>query len=62
MAAENPTPATGKQAAGKWLKAKGTAIGVAVGVALTATGDYLCGNSGLLGYLVGLGKQLWTLF
>lgn len=57
-----PTPTTGKQAVGKWLKAKGTAIGVAVGVALTATGDYLCGDSGLLSYLVGLGKELWTLF
>lgn len=48
---------TGKQAVGKWLKAKGTAIGVAVGVALTSLGDYLLGDSGLIPFVIGLVKQ-----
>lgn len=48
---------TGKQAVGKWLKAKGTAIGVAVGVALTSLGDYLLGDSGLIPFAIGLVKQ-----
>ena len=56
MAGENTTE-TGKQAVGKWLKAKGTAIGVAVGVALTSLGDYLLGDSGLIPFVIGLVKQ-----
>lgn len=56
MAGENTTE-TGKQAVGKWLKAKGTAIGVAVGVALTSLGDYLIGDSGLIPFAIGLVKQ-----
>lgn len=56
MAGENTTE-TGKQAVGKWLKAKGTAIGVAVGVALTSLGDYLIGDSGLVPFVIGLVKQ-----
>lgn len=56
MADENTTE-TGKQAVGKWLKAKGTAIGVAVGVALTSLGDYLIGDSGLIPFVIGLVKQ-----
>lgn len=56
MAGENTTE-TGKQAVGKWLKAKGTAIGVAVGVALTSLGDYLLGDSGLIPFVIGLAKQ-----
>ena len=61
MADENTTE-TGKQAVGKWLKAKGTAIGVAVGAALGATGDYLCGDCGLTPWIIGLGKTLWGFF
>lgn len=56
MAEENTTE-TGKQAVGKWLKAKGTAIGVAVGVALTSLGDYLLGDSSLIPFVIGLVKQ-----
>lgn len=56
MTGENTTE-TGKQAVGKWLKAKGTAIGVAVGVALTSLGDYLIGDSGLIPFVIGLVKQ-----
>ena len=56
MAGGNTTE-TGKQAVGKWLKAKGTAIGVAVGVALTSLGDYLLGDSGLIPFVIGLVKQ-----
>lgn len=56
MAGENTTE-TGKQAVGKWLKTKGTAIGVAVGVALTSLGDYLLGDSGLIPFVIGLVKQ-----
>lgn len=56
MAGENTTE-TGKQAVGKWLKAKGTAIGVTVGVALTSLGDYLIGDSGLIPFAIGLVKQ-----
>lgn len=56
MAGENTTE-TGKRAVGKWLKAKGTAIGVAVGVALTSLGDYLIGDSGLIPFVIGLVKQ-----
>lgn len=56
MAEENAQN-TGKKAIGKWLKAKGTAIGVAVGVALTSLGDYLIGDSGLIPFVIGLVKQ-----
>ena len=56
MAEENAQN-TGKRAVGKWLKAKGTAIGVAVGAALVATGDYLCGDCGLIPWIIGLVKQ-----
>lgn len=61
MADENTTE-TGKQAVGKWLKAKGTAIGVAVGVALTSLGDYLLGDSGLIPFVIGLVKQAIGVF
>lgn len=57
MAEENAQNTGGKQAVGKWLKAKGTAIGVAVGVALTSLGDYLLGDSGLIPFVIGLVKQ-----
>lgn len=57
MAEENTQNTGGKQAVGKWLKAKGTAIGVAVGVALTSLGDYLLGDSGLIPFVIGLVKQ-----
>lgn len=57
MAEENAQNTGGKQAIGKWLKAKGTAIGVAVGVALTSLGDYLLGDSGLIPFAIGLVKQ-----
>ena len=57
MAEENAQNTGGKQAIGKWLKAKGTAIGVAVGVALTSLGDYLLGDSGLIPFVIGLVKQ-----
>ena len=62
MAEENAQNTGGKQAVGKWLKAKGTAIGVAVGAALVATGDYLCGDCGLIPWIIGLGKTLWGFF
>ena len=62
MADETPTPTTGKQAVGKWLKSKGTAIGVAVGVALTSLGDYLLGDSGLIPFAIGLVKQAIAFF
>ena len=61
MADENAQN-TGKQAVGKWLKAKGTAIGVAGGAALVATGDYLCGDCGLIPWIIGLGKTFWGFF
>mgnify|MGYP004717001481 CR=1 FL=1 len=61
MADENAQD-TGKQVVGKWLKAKGTAIGVAVGAALVATGDYLCGDCGLIPWIIGLGKTFWGFF
>lgn len=62
MPDEIPTPTTGKQAVGKWLKSKGTAIGVAVGVALTSLGDYLLGDSGLISFAIGLVKQAIAFF
>lgn len=57
MANENPVAQSGKQAIGSWLKSKGTAIGVAVGVALTSLGDYLLGDTGLIAFCIGLVKQ-----
>lgn len=62
MADENPIAQTGKQAVGSWLKSKGTAIGVAVGVALTSLGDYLLGDNGLIAFCIGLVKQAIAFF
>jgi hypothetical protein len=62
MANENPVAQTGKQAIGSWLKSKGTAIGVAVGVALTSLGDYLLGDTGLIAFCIGLVKQAIAFF
>lgn len=62
MADENPVAQTGKQAVGSWLKSKGTAIGVAVGVALTSLGDYLLGDTGLIAFCIGLVKQAIAFF
>ena len=62
MADENPVAQTGKQAVGSWLKSKGTAIGVAVGVALTSLGDYLLGDTGLIAFAIGLIKQAIAFF
>lgn len=53
---------SGKQAVGAWLKSRGTAIGVTVGVILTATGDYLLGDTGLIPYAIGLIKQAIAFF
>ena len=62
MANENPVAQSGKQAIGSWLKSKGTAIGVAVGVALTSLGDYLLGDTGLIAFCIGLIKQAVAFF
>ena len=62
MADENPVAQTGKQAVGSRLKSKGTAIGVAVGVALTSLGDYLLGDTGLIAFCIGLVKQAIAFF
>ena len=62
MADENPVAQTGKQAVGSWLKSKGKAIGVAVGVALTSLGDYLLGDTGLIAFCIGLVKQAIAFF
>lgn len=62
MADENPVAQTGKKAIGSWLKSKGTAIGVAVGVALTSLGDYLLGDTGLIAFCIGLVKQAIAFF
>lgn len=62
MADENSVAQTGKQAVGSWLKSKGTAIGVAVGVALTSLGDYLLGDTGLIAFCIGLVKQAIAFF
>lgn len=62
MANENPVAQSGKQAVGSWLKSKGTAIGVAVGVALTSLGDYLLGDTGLIAFAIGLIKQAVAFF
>ncbi len=53
---------SGKQAIGSWLKSKGTAIGVAVGVALTSLGDYLLGDTGLIPFCIGIVKQVAAFF
>ena len=53
---------SGKQAIGSWLKSKGTAIGVAVGVALTSLGDYLLGDTGLISFCIGIVKQVAAFF
>lgn len=62
MANENPVAQSGKQAIGSWLKSKGTAIGVAVGVALTSLGDYLLGDTGLIAFCIGLVKHAIAFF
>ena len=62
MANENPVAQSGKQAIGSWLKSKGAAIGVAVGVALTSLGDYLLGDTGLIAFCIGLVKQAIAFF
>lgn len=62
MANENPVAQSGKQAIGSLLKSKGTAIGVAVGVALTSLGDYLLGDTGLIAFCIGLVKQAIAFF
>ena len=62
MANENPVAQSGKQAIGSWLKSKGTAIGVAVGGALTSLGDYLLGDTGLIAFAIGLIKQAVAFF
>lgn len=62
MANENPVAQSGKQAIGSWLKSKGTAIGVAIGVALTSLGDYLLGDTGLIAFAIGLIKQAVAFF
>lgn len=62
MVNENPVAQSGKQAIGSWLKSKGTAIGVAVGVALTSLGDYLLGDTGLIAFCIGLVKQAIAFF
>ena len=48
-----------RKSVGKFLKDKGTAIGVAVGATLVATGDYLLGDTGLIPWLVGVFKQIY---
>lgn len=53
---------SGKQAIGSWLKSKGTAIGVAVGVVLTSLGDYLLGDTGLIPFCIGIVKQVAAFF
>lgn len=62
MDAENPAAQSGRQAVGSWLKAKGTAIGVAIGVGLTSLGDYLLGDTGLIPFCIGLVKQAIAFF
>lgn len=62
MSGENSAAQTGRQAVGSWLKAKGTAIGVAIGVALTSLGDYLLGDTGLIPFCIGLVKQAIAFF
>lgn len=62
MSGETSAAQSGKQAIGSWLKAKGTAIGVAIGVALTSLGDYLLGDTGLIPFCIGLVKQAIAFF
>jgi len=45
-----------------FLKNKGTAIGVAIGASLVATGDYLLGDTGLFPWLIGIFKQIYAFF
>ncbi|MBO7521881.1 MAG: hypothetical protein J6T16_06545 [Opitutales bacterium] len=49
----------GKKKVGFWLKNKGAAIGVAIGAALVATGDYLCGDTGIIPFVISVAKQIW---
>ena len=51
-----------RKSIGKFLNDKGTAIGVAVGATLVATGDYLLGDTGLIPWLVGVFKQIYAFF
>lgn len=51
-----------RKSIGKFLKEKGTAIGVAVGATLVATGDYLLGDTGLIPWIVGVFKQIYAFF
>lgn len=64
MATGNPIngPADGKKVVGSFLKAKGVAIGAAIGVALTSLGDYLLGDTGLIAFGIGLIKQAIAFF
>lgn len=62
MANDTQIPTDSKKAIGTWLKAKGTAIGVAIGVALTSLGDYLLGDSGIIAFAIGLIKQAIAFF
>ena len=62
MSGENFATQSGRQAVGSWLKNKGTAIGVAIGVALTSLGDYLLGDTGLIPFCIGLVKQAIAFF
>ena len=62
MADESPISQNGKQVVGSWLKAKGTAIGVTVGIVLTSLGDYLLGDTGLIPFCIGVVKQAITFF
>lgn len=62
MSGENPVAQSGRQAVGSWLKSKGTAIGVTIGVALTSLGDYLLGDTGLIPFCIGLIKQAVAFF
>lgn len=55
-------PTDGKKAVGSFLKAKGVAIGAAIGVALTSLGDYLLGDTGLIAFAIGLIKQAIAFF
>ena len=60
--ADATPPADGKKVVGSFLKAKGVAIGAAIGVALTSLGDYLLGDTGLIAFGIGLIKQAIAFF
>lgn len=60
--ADATPPTDGKKAVGSFLKAKGVAIGAAIGVALTSLGDYLLGDTGLIAFGIGLIKQAIAFF